>query len=61
VIRTAFHQRRKTLLNSLRPLWEVSPPARAALERVVDLSRRAEELVVDDFIAIARAIGEAAA
>jgi 16S rRNA (adenine1518-N6/adenine1519-N6)-dimethyltransferase len=51
VVKTAFNQRRKTLRNALRGLSMRSFPGKEIL-----LSKRAEQLTVDDFVLITRAI-----
>ncbi len=51
VVKTAFNQRRKTLRNSLKPMqidWEMADIAHL-------MGKRAEELSVDEFVAITRA------
>ena len=51
VVKTAFNQRRKTLRNALRPLlpadYDLSDPV---------LQQRAEQLGVEDFIALSARI-----
>lgn len=47
VVKTAFNQRRKTLRNALKPLL-----VNIATENLPDLSRRAEELDFNEFIAL---------
>jgi 16S rRNA (adenine1518-N6/adenine1519-N6)-dimethyltransferase len=50
VVKTAFNQRRKTLRNSLKPLLKEKVP-----EAISDLlSKRAEQLSVDEFIFLTR-------
>jgi 16S rRNA (adenine1518-N6/adenine1519-N6)-dimethyltransferase len=50
----AFGQRRKMLRQSLKSV----PGAIAALEKIgIDSSRRAETISIDDFVALARALG----
>ena len=58
VVKTAFNQRRKTLRNALRPLLgdKALPP-----EGEPFLSKRAEQLTVEDFITLTKAAGEALA
>jgi 16S rRNA (adenine1518-N6/adenine1519-N6)-dimethyltransferase len=59
VIRTAFGQRRKTLQNSLKPILFDRFPAeadRAAFSAEFRLTRRAEELTPDEFVALTNAL-----
>ena len=51
VIRTSFGQRRKMLRNSLKPIWADFDPEDALL------MRRPEQLVIADFVEIARRVG----
>lgn len=53
VVKTAFGQRRKTLRNSLRPLFTSAMPASALFEL------RPEQLSVDDFIELTRMVSAA--
>jgi len=62
VVRTAFGQRRKILMNSLTPLLA---GAREEVNRVlsgldIDTHRRAETLSLNEFVQLARALGERA-
>ena len=57
VVKAAFAQRRKTVLNSLRSdaaLWEGGDPAVALAAAGIDPRRRAETLSVPEFAALAR-------
>ena len=57
VVRSAFSQKRKTLLNSLGSTGESKEQIRAALEQAeIDPKRRAETLSLEDFAAIADAM-----
>lgn len=54
VVRGAFGQRRKTLLNSLKPLF---PDVKRSLEAVqIEGSRRAETLSIEEFALLSKAI-----
>jgi 16S rRNA (adenine1518-N6/adenine1519-N6)-dimethyltransferase len=59
LVRAAFAQRRKTLLNSLKSMKELGEPAAlaTALERAgIEATRRAETLSAQEFAAIERAL-----
>jgi 16S rRNA (adenine1518-N6/adenine1519-N6)-dimethyltransferase len=58
VVRGVFLQRRKTILNALAPVLAASPRSAAeALERAgVDPRKRPQELTVDEFAALSRAV-----
>lgn len=58
VVRAAFSQRRKTLRNTIASVAGSTDRATAALERAgVRTTARAEELGLDEFIALTKAIG----
>lgn len=62
IVRAAFGQRRKVLRNSLAELTGAGDAAASLLTRAgIDPRARAEQLGLDDFIAVARAFGPAAA
>ena len=53
IVRAAFHTRRKTLRNALRPLSGSDRAAQAAERAGIDLGRRGETLSVKEFAALA--------
>ena len=58
IVRAAFGQRRKTLRNSLAELTGAGDAAASLLARAeIDPRARAEQLGLDDFVAVARAFG----
>ncbi len=58
LVRAAFAHRRKTLLNSLRDEGIPQEPITRALEQcAIDPARRAETLSLDEYVALARALG----
>jgi 16S rRNA (adenine1518-N6/adenine1519-N6)-dimethyltransferase len=60
VVRAAFGQRRKMLRRSLAPVARSAPAAARALERAgVDPGSRAEQLGVDEFVAVTRHLATA--
>lgn len=56
IVKTAFNQRRKTLRNSLRNLFDITDKTLSEnfFSLQFDFSRRAEELSLDDFIYLAK-------
>ncbi len=60
VVRAAFGKRRKTLANALKDLIG-DGPSLAALAARIDLTRRAEELTVAEFVTLANLVAEVAA
>ena len=54
IVKAAFNQRRKTLLNTLKPLGEAAVEAISAAG--VDGSLRPEKITIEEFAAIARAL-----
>lgn len=56
IVKTAFNQRRKTLRNSLRNLFDITDKnlSENFFSLQFDFSRRAEELSLDDFIYLAK-------
>ena len=59
VVASAFQQRRKTLRTSLRSIGNGKHEVTRLAERIgIDLGQRAEQLRVEDFCALARAVAE---
>lgn len=58
VVRAAFAQRRKTLWNSMRTVFEGEPLKSAAAKAGIDLQRRAETLTGQEFARLASALLE---
>ena len=58
VVRGAFSQRRKTLVNSLGSLFDKARVREALEERGLDVRSRAEALSIDDFRALAAALAD---
>lgn len=57
VVKTAFAQRRKMLRSALRPLFAAAPPADDFFAQDI-MTRRAEQLSVDDFVRLTDMVAE---
>ena len=56
VLRNAFNQRRKTLRNTLKNLFDAKQLDALAAQINIDLSQRPEQLGIDDFVKISNAL-----